>query len=142
MFNLKEKQQLKTFNRRTFFLLSAKLGIFSIVGWRFFDLQILNSSKYKTLSKKNQINVAILYPIRGEIRDRNNIVIASNKQVYDLYIIPEQTNNLEYTLSNLDNYINISFKQKRKIINLSKKVKKFESIKIIENLNWNDLELI
>ena len=142
MFNLHERKQSKVFNRRTFFLLSVKLGIFSVIGWRFFDLQILNSKKYKTLSKKNQINVAIIYPVRGEIRDRNNIVIASNKKVYDLYIIPEQTNNLENTLNNLNDYIEISFKQKRKIINLSEKVKKFESIKIIEDLNWKDLEVI
>ena len=95
MFNKREKDQFKIYNRRTFLLFGAKISIFSIIGWRFFDIQILNSKKYKTLSKKNQINVDILYPIRGEIKDRNKIIIASNKRVYDLYIIPEQTNDLD-----------------------------------------------
>ena len=142
MFNKREKDQFKIYNRRTFLLFGAKISIFSIIGWRFFDIQILNSKKYKTLSKKNQINVDILYPIRGEIKDRNKIIIASNKRVYDLYIIPEQTNDLEDTLNNLNDFIKINFKQKRKIINLSKKIKKFESIKVLENLDWKSLELI
>ena len=137
-----KKDQFKIYNRRTFLLFGAKISIFSIIGWRFFDIQILNSKKYKTLSKKNQINVDILYPIRGEIKDRNKIIIASNKRVYDLYIIPEQTNDLEDTLNNLNDFIKINFKQKRKIINLSKKIKKFESIKVLEDLDWKSLELI
>ena len=65
MFKQREKEQLKTYNRRTFLLFGTKISIFSIIGWRYFDIQILNSKKYKTLSKKNQINVDILYPIRG-----------------------------------------------------------------------------
>ena len=72
------KNQLQTHTRRSFLLLTGKLGFFSLVGWRLFNIQILQSEKYKTLSKENQINIEILYPIRGEIRDRNNTVIATN----------------------------------------------------------------
>ena len=42
----------------------------------------------------------------------------------------------------MNNFIHFDFEKKRKIILLSKKVKKFESIKIEENLNWEKLELI
>ena len=104
MFNIENKKQTQTINRRTFFVVLGKFGIFSLIGWRFFDLQILNSSKYETLSKKNQINIEILYPIRGEITDRNNNIIATNTKVYDLYIVPEQSKNLEETLNDLSKY--------------------------------------
>ena len=50
-----KKKQLQTLNRRAFFLLLGKVSLFSIVGWRLFDIQILDSEKYKTLSKNNQI---------------------------------------------------------------------------------------
>ena len=136
------KKQNQIHNRRTFFLLCAKLGIFSVIGWRFFDIQILNSEKYKTLSKKNQIKIEIIYPIRGKIRDRNDYLLATNKKVFDLYIIPEQSDNLEETLNNLNYFVNFDFKKKRQVIELSKKVKKFEKIKVLENLDWQKLELI
>ena len=140
MFYLKEKKQLQNLNRRTLILLLGKLGLFTLIGSKLYNIQIKNSSKYKTLSKNNQINIEILYPIRGEIKDRFDNVIATNIKVFDLYIIPERTNNIEKTLNNLSNYINLDFKKKRDIINLSKKVKKFEKIKILENLDWKTLE--
>ena len=51
------------------------------------------------------------------------------KKVYDLYIIPEQSKNLEETLNNLNNFINFNFMKKRKIISLSKKIKKLLSVR-------------
>jgi penicillin-binding protein 2 len=137
-----QKKQIKNLNRRSFFLLLTKLGLFSAISYRLFDIQITNSSKYKTLSKNNQINVEILYPVRGIIKDRKGNIIASNLKVFDLYIIPEQTKNLNKALNDLSNFIDLDFKTKRKIINLSKTVKKFEKIKVKENLDWKTLEII
>ena len=137
-----QKKQIKNLNRRSFFLLLTKLSLFSVISYRLFDIQITNSSKYKTLSKNNQINVEILYPVRGIIKDRRGNIIASNLKVFDLYIIPEQTKNLNKALSDLSNFIDLDFKTKRKIINLSKKLKKFEKIKVTENLDWKTLEIL
>ena len=134
-----QKKQNKNLNRRSFFLLLTKLGLFSAISYRLFDIQITNSSKYKTLSKNNQINVEILYPVRGIIKDRKGNIIASNLKVFDLYIIPEQTKNLNKALNDLSNFIDLDFKTKRQIINLSKTVKKFEKIKVLENLDWKTL---
>ena len=137
-----KKTQIQTLNRRTLLTFLGKIGIFGVIGWRLFDIQITNSKKYKTLSKNNQINLEILYPIRGEIRDRKNNIIASNIKVFDLYLIPEKSKDIELTLNQLSRFIKLDFKDKRKIIILSKKVKKFEKIKVIENLDWKTLEII
>ena len=137
-----QKKQIKNLNRRSFFLLLTKLSLFSAISYRLFDIQITNSSKYKTLSKNNQINVEILYPVRGIIKDRKGNIIASNLKVFDLYIIPEQTKNLNKALNDLSNFIDLDFKTKRQIINLSKTVKKFERIKVLENLDWKTLEML
>ena len=142
MYYSDQKKILKIINRRTFFLFAGKVSLLSLLGWRLFDIQINNSSKYQTLSKNNQINIDILYPIRGIIYDRSGKIIASNVKVFDLYIIPEQTENINKTLNQLSKYIDLSFEKKREIINLSKIVKKFEKIKIVENLDWKTLELL
>ena len=80
--------------------------------------------------------------MRGEIFDRNNILLATNKKVFDLYVIPEKTNSITSTLNALSDYIKIDFPKRRKIIELSKKIKKFEKIKIAENIDWQVLEKI
>ena len=136
------KKQLQTHTRRSLLLLLGKFGFFSLVSWRLFDIQIIQSSKYSTLSKNNQINFEILYPVRGDILDRNGVIIATNKRTYDLYIIPEQSPNIDQTLNDLNKFIPINFKTKRKVIELSKKLKKFQSVKILRNIEWSKLELI
>ena len=142
MFYSDDKKQFTVLNRRSFVLYILKLSLFTMVGWRLYNIQIKNSEKYKTLSKNNQIDVEILYPLRGKILDTNDNILANNKKVFDIYIIPENTSNINKTLNQISNILEISFPKKRKIIELSKKVKKFEKIKIFENINWEDLEKI
>ena len=140
MFYSEQKKQLKILNRRTFFLLTIKTGLFSVLGWRLFDIQIKNAKKYETLSKNNQINIEIIYPVRGIIKDRLGKILATNIKVFNLYIIPERSKNINETLNKLSKFVKIDFKKKREIIELSKKVKIFDKIKILENLDWETLE--
>ena len=108
MFYLELKKQINTINRRTFILFFLKLSLFFAVGWRLYNIQILNSAKYKTLSKQNQIDLEILFPIRGKIFDRNKILIAKNEKVYDVYLIPENTKSINNTLNALSQSDNLS----------------------------------
>ena len=142
MFYSDDKKQYSVLNRRTFFLYLFKVSFFGIVGWRLYDIQIKDSQKYKTLSKNNQIDAEIIYPLRGKIYDINNKILASNIKVFDVYIIPENTKNINKSLSKLNQIIKIDFIDRRKIIELSKNVKKFEKIKVLENINWSELEKI
>ena len=142
MFYSDDKKQYSVLNRRTFFLYVLKLSLFTVVGWRLFNIQINESDKYKTLSKNNQIDVEIIYPLRGKILDKNNKVLVENKKVFDVYLIPENTKDVNVTLNELSKILKIDFSKKRKILELSKKAKKFEKIKILENIDWNTLEKI
>ncbi len=142
MFISENRKQNLILNRRTFFLYIFKLCFFAGVGFRLFDIQISQSKKYKTLSKNNQIDLEVLFPIRGEIFDRNNKILATNKKVFDIYIIPENTNSINSSLNLLTEYIKIDFTNRRKIIDLSKKIKKFQKIKVAENISWETLERI
>ena len=142
MFYSEQKKQVSLFNRRTFVLFLLKLSLFTTVGWRLYNIQILDASKYKTLSKKNQIDLEIIFPTRGKIFDRNNVLIAKNEKVYDLYLIPENTKSINNTLNTLSKFIDIDFAKRRKVIELCNKVKKFEKIKIFENISWSTLEKI
>mgnify|MGYP005989196523 FL=1 len=142
MFYSDQKKQVSLYNRRTFILFLLKLSLFSAVGWRLYNIQILDSSKYKTMSKKNQIDLEIIFPVRGKIFDRNKVLIAKNEKVYDVYLIPENTKSINNTLNALSQFIDIDFVKRRKVIELSTQVKKFEKIKIFENISWSVLEKI
>ena len=62
----------------------------------------------KTSSIVSAKHKIIPYSQIKNIKDRNGNIIATNKKVYDLYVIPEQTENLNETLNNLNNFIHLS----------------------------------
>ena len=109
MFYSEDKKQFSVLNRRSFILYLFKLSFFGLVGWRLYNIQIKDSEKYRTLSKNNQIDIEIIYPLRGKILDKNNKILVSNKKVFDIYLIPENTSNINKTLNQISNIIKINF---------------------------------
>ena len=106
------------------------------------SLQINESKKYKTLSDKNRFREWKLAPERGIIKDYFNEEIASNKQVYQIHLIPENTQSIEEVFFRLKTILNISDKR---IFSLRKKIAKqkpWEPIIISDNLNWSEFSRI
>ena len=132
----------KLINRRMFLLTISKAVVVVGVLGRLISLQINESSKYKTLSDKNRFREWKLAPERGIIRDYFNVEIASNKQVYQIHLIPENTQSIEGVFFRLKTILNLSDK---KIFSLKKKIAKqkpWEPIIVSDNLNWSEFSRI
>ena len=98
------ESKIRLIGRRMFIISAAKaIVVFGIVG-RLISLQINESKKYKTLSDKNRFREWKFSPPRGLINDYFGTEIASNKQVYQLHIVPENSENLEVLIFRLKNW--------------------------------------
>jgi penicillin-binding protein 2 len=124
-------------NRRMFIIGAAKIIIFTGIVARLFSLQINENKKYLTLSDKNRIREWKLPPTRGSIVDYFGNIIAGNLKVYQLHIIPEQVENLNYLLTRLKTLLELSDKKISKILKSKNKLKPWESIIVSENLSWS-----
>ena len=85
----------KLISRRMFVLSTAKAVVFLGILGRLLSLQINESKKYRTLSDNNRFREWKLAPQRGIIKDFFGNEIASNEKVYQLYITPENSNDLD-----------------------------------------------
>ncbi len=132
----------KLINRRMFLLTAGKaLVLVGILG-RLITLQINESKKYKTLSDKNRFREWKLAPERGVIKDYFDNEIASNRQVYQIHLIPENANSVEAVFVRLKTILNISDKR---IFYLKKKIAKqkpWEPVIISDNLNWSEFSRV
>ena len=128
--------KLQTINRRMFILGVAKIAIFTGIFVRLFSLQINDNKKYLTLSDKNRLREWRLPPVRGEFVDYFDNIIASNSEVYQLHVIPEEVENFRYLMLRLKNILILNDREFRKIINQKKKKKSWETIVISDNLTW------
>ena len=128
--------------RRMFILSAAKaIVVLGIVG-RLISLQITESKKYKTLSDKNRFREWKFAPPRGLINDYFGKEIASNRQVYQLHVIPENSENLEVLFFRLKSILNLSEKDITKIRKKIKSQKPWDPVIISDNLNWSDFSRI
>ncbi len=132
----------KLISRRMFLLTIGKAIVVVGVLGRLISLQINESKKYKTLSDKNRFREWKLAPERGLIKDYFNKELASNRQVYQIHLIPENSLSIEQVFFRLKSILNLSDK---KIFLLKKKIAKqkpWEPIIISDNLNWSEFSRI
>jgi penicillin-binding protein 2 len=128
--------KLQTINRRMFILGAAKVVVFTGIFVRLFSLQINDNKKYLTLSDKNRLREWRLPPVRGEFVDYFGNVVASNSEVYQLHVTPEEVEDFRYLMLRLRNILALSDREFKKILTKKKKQKTWETIVISDNLTW------
>lgn len=95
------------FRRALFALFAVVLGFLAVAG-RLVYLQVLNHERFTLLAEGNRIRLQPLPPTRGFIYDRNGVLLADNLASYHLEVNPEQSKNLEATLKELRQRIELS----------------------------------
>lgn len=70
-------------------------------------LQVIEHSRYTTLSDKNRVQTQAVAPPRGLITDRDGVILAENRPDFSLEIILEQTRDLDQLLVELGKLIDL-----------------------------------
>lgn len=94
--------------RRTVIALLIVSVMLAMLVSNLYYLQVTRYDDYQTRSNGNRIKVLPVAPNRGLIYDRNGVLLAENKPVYSLEIIPEEVTNLDETLTRLQQLLGIS----------------------------------
>lgn len=81
--NIANKQIM---TRRTFMIGAGKAGLLFLLAGRMFYMQFIKKDEYKTLSDNNRIKMIIISPMRGEIYDVNDKIIAKNITCFRLLL--------------------------------------------------------
>ena len=110
MKNKSQKNLEKTLSKR-FFLLSIFKGfVIGAIGWRFFDLQMVENRKYEKLSDENQFNYHMIPPERGRILDRKMRLLAGNMDGFSLVLKWDKNINVDNVIKKILSVVNINEK--------------------------------
>jgi penicillin-binding protein 2 len=107
-----------------------------------YQLQVLESDRYKLLAEENRINMRLLPPPRGRILDRAGLPLAGNRENYRVVLIAERTSDVDKTLDELGELIPVDDDDRRRIWREMKRRRSFVPITIRENLNWGQVSKI
>ncbi|MDD2832514.1 MAG: penicillin-binding protein 2 [Methylotenera sp.] len=111
------------------------LSLFALLAFRFYYLQIDQYTHYQTLAENNRISLVPTVPNRGLILDKNGVVLAHNFFVYTLEITPAKVTNLENTITELSQLIQISSLDRKRFKKFREQSHSFESAPIRTHLN-------
>ncbi len=141
MKNKSQKNLEKTISKR-FFLLSIFKGVVvGSIGWRFFDLQMIENRKYEKLSDNNQFNFHMIPPERGRILDRKMRLLAGNMDGFSLVLKWNKNVNVDDVIKRILTIVNINQKDLNNFYEEIKSNKKSfaEEILITKKLSQKDV---
>jgi penicillin-binding protein 2 len=137
-----DSSRYKKFSRRAAMLGGAKAVLLSVLAGRMYQLQVLESDRYKLLAEENRINMRLLPPPRGRILDRAGLPLAGNRENFRVVLIAERTSDVNKTLDELGELIPVDEDDRRRIMREIKRRRSFVPITVRENLDWGQVSRI
>lgn len=134
-----DKEVARLFDRRSALFLTAGAVLTSALVMRMLQMQLFNYKEYTKKSENNSFRVQINMPERGKILSESGTPISRDAQTYRIYIIPEESKNLEETINTVAKELKLKPKRVDRIFAQIKKQAGFQPVLISENSNWSEL---
>lgn len=129
------------FARRAFFAFLAIAVLMLILLSNLYYLQVTRYEDYQTRSNGNRIKVLPVAPNRGLIYDRNGVLLAENRPVFSLDLIPEEIEDLDATLAQLAILLSISEDQIIDFKDNLKRQRRFKPVSLLNRLDSKEVAL-
>jgi penicillin-binding protein 2 len=96
------------FIRRALVAFAGIILLTGILVANLYHLQINRHNVYQTRSNDNRIKLVPIAPSRGLIFDRNGTVLATNRTIYQLEVVPQKVTDLDKTLEELRSIVDLT----------------------------------
>ena len=121
---------LSRFRARVLVASLVVLSAFSILVARLVYLQVHRHTDLSEQAESNRTAIVPIVPNRGQILDRNGVVLATNYSAYTLEIMPSRVSSVEETIAALEKVVDIQPRDKKRFKRLREESKSFESLPI------------
>ena len=122
--------ELDRFRTRVLVAAGFVLFAFGLLAARLVWLQVYRHDELQTQAENNRIAVVPIVPNRGLIIDRNGVVLANNYSAYTIEITAAKVPNLEATIDQLSEVVDITPRDRRRFKKLLDESKSFEALPI------------
>ena len=129
----------RTFDRRSALFLTGGAIMTSVLVLRMLQMQVFEYKSYLQKSERNSFRIQNIMPKRGNILSASGTIISRDAPVYRIYLIPEETEDIESVMNIVEKDLNLRKKAVERIWKNIKKQAPFQPVLITENSNWDIL---
>jgi len=132
-------RETNLFNSRTLIVAFIVVLLTILLLARMFFLQVNLHQDLQTQSNQNRIKVTPIAPNRGLIFDKNGVILAENRSLFSLEVIPEKITDINVTLSRLQTILPaITDEVIAQFKIRSKQQRRFEKVTLFTGLSENE----
>ena len=131
--------QQSAFRLRLVAMGALVLICFSLLVWRWSVLQIARHDTYLEQAERNRTALLPIVPSRGQILDRNGIVLATNYSAYTLELTPSKIDDVDDTINALAEIIPITEADRRRFNRLRQDSRSFEAVPLRSRLSDEEI---
>jgi len=122
------------FTRRALVSFIFVLSVIGLLLGNLYYLQVDSYQAYQTRSNENRIKLVPIAPNRGLIYDRNGVLLAENRPIYSLDILPEKIKDMDKTIQDLATLLTLSEDNIKDIQRRLKRARRFKQVAIVPKL--------
>ena len=137
-----DKEVAHLFDRRSALFLTGGAVLTSVLVLRMLQMQVFNYRDYLKKSENKSFRIQINMPPRGKILSNDGSPISRDTPIYRIYIVPEESENVDALVDTVAIELNLTEKRIKKIREKISKQPKFQPVLVSQNTDWNTLAKI
>ncbi|SFR32966.1 penicillin-binding protein 2 [Litoreibacter janthinus] len=129
-------------SRRGLVMGSGMAAFAGVLGLRMRHLQVDQADQFRLLAEENRINIRLLPPARGQVFDRNGLLLAGNEQNYRVTMVRDEVDDPEQVLHALARLIPMTEEDMERAREELRKRSRLVPVTIADRLSWEDLSQV
>ncbi|WP_113913181.1 penicillin-binding protein 2 [Roseovarius dicentrarchi] len=127
--------------RRGLILGAGQAGFLGLLAWRMRHLQVDQADQFRLLAEENRIKIRLIPPARGQIFDRNGLVVAENVPSYRIILEREEAGDVEDTIARLGQLIALDPEELERAREEMRR-SRIHPVTIADRISWEELSRV
>ncbi|SNR46447.1 penicillin-binding protein 2 [Puniceibacterium sediminis] len=135
-------ESARKISRRGVMLGGLQLSFAGILAARMQFMQVEQADEFRLLAEENRINLRLIPPARGQIFDRNGIIIAENAPSYRITMVREDAGDVQDVIARLSSLVELDEDELNRALAEMKRSAPFLPVTIADRVSWEDISRI
>lgn len=135
-------ESIRKISRRGLILGGVQLGFAGALGLRMQHLQVDQADEFRLLAEENRINIRLIPPTRGQIFDRNGVIIAANEPSYRITMVKEDAGNVDDVIARLSSLVELDEDELNRALTEMQRSAPFLPVTVAERVTWDDISRV
>lgn len=135
-------ESVRKISRRGLILGGVQLAFAGALGLRMQHLQVDQADEFRLLAEENRINIRLIPPTRGQVFDRNGVILAANEPSYRITMVKEDAGDVDDVIARLSALVELDEDELNRALTEMQRSAPFLPVTVAERVTWDDISRV